>query len=98
MTLECQIEFNNTYDDDNNQSKTLIFDAIDWATHAAALSQFCFCEDDFSTSCHCLYCAEALLSYVNENRTKYDEVYWEKHDLQCASIKRCLGQIRSRFA
>jgi hypothetical protein len=92
LTLQRQIEFNNTYDDDNNQSQTLIFDAIDWATHAAALSQFYICEDDFSTSRHCLYCAEALLSYVNENRMKYDEVYLEKLDLQCASIKRCWGK------
>ena len=96
LTLQRQIEFNNTSDDyiDNiqPQTATIGFDAIDWATHSAALSQFYVCQDDFSTSRHCLYCAEALLSYVHDNRLNYDKEYLDKFELQCNSIKRCWGK------
>ena len=96
LTLQRQIEFNNTSDDfvDNIQPQAALisFDAIDWATHSAALSQFYVCQNDFPTSRHCLYCAEALLSYVHENRTKYSQEYLDKLELQCNSIKRCWGK------
>lgn len=38
------------------------FNPLDWATHAAALSQFYVCEHDFATARHCLCCADSILN------------------------------------
>ena len=44
----------------------VVFDPLDWATHAAAISQYYICEDDFSTARHCLCCAEAILEGLHQ--------------------------------
>lgn len=94
LTLQRQLDFNNTNDDfvDNMLQTTKIeFDLVEWATHAAAISQYYVYECEFSTARHCLYCSEAILEYLNENRLNLgkDEQYLNKLNEQTASIKRC---------
>ncbi|CAF0829156.1 unnamed protein product [Brachionus calyciflorus] len=67
----------------------VLFNPLDWATHAAALSQYYVCEGDFATARHCLCCAEAILDKLNSSEEKRNE---ERLKEQTASIRRCWGK------
>ncbi|RNA43340.1 KIF1-binding [Brachionus plicatilis] len=64
----------------------VLFNPLDWATHAAALSQYYVCECDFATARHCLCCAEAILDKLNSSEGAENK---EKLKEQTASIRRC---------
>lgn len=64
----------------------VLFNPLDWATHAAALSQYYVCESDFATSRHCLCSAEAIVEKLNSSEVKDNH---EKLKEQTASIRRC---------
>jgi len=52
------------------------FNPLDWATHAAALSQFYVCKNDFATARHCLCSADSILNMLNaEQSTKSGNIY-----------------------
>lgn len=68
----------------------VVFNPLDWATHAAALSQYYVCEGDFATARHCLCCAEAILNRLNLNAQTSHES--DRLNEQTASIKRCWGK------
>jgi KIF-binding protein len=69
------------------------FNELDWATHAAALSQYYVCENDFATARHCLCCAEAVLAKLHEDALKLKRSNassdQEKLNEQTNSIRRC---------
>ena len=67
----------------------VLFNSLDWATHAAALSQYYLSEADFATSRHCLCCAEAILNVLLEKEAERNERLLE----QTASIRRCWGKF-----
>lgn len=48
----------------------VVFEPLEWATHAAAISQYYQSEGDFATARHCLCCAEAVLNRLNADETK----------------------------
>lgn len=56
------------------------FDALDWATNCAALSQYYMTNHDYATSRHCLMCADQMLDNVKSH---------EKFLEQQASFYRC---------
>ena len=69
----------------------VLFNSLEWATHAAAISQYYVIEDDFATARHCLCSAEAVLEVLN-NETGTDSYRREKILEQTASIRRCWGK------
>lgn len=71
---------------DEQPQERVLFNPLDWATHAAALSQYYVCEYDFATARHCLCCAEAILNKLNSSDIKENQ---EKLREQIASIRRC---------
>ena len=96
LTLQRQIDYKNTNDDfvDNlNDVNKISFDPIDWATHAAALSQYYVSCGDYSTARHCLCCAEAIIDKLNQLKSAdSNEEYLNKLNEQTASIRRCWGK------
>ena len=73
VTLERQLVLFN--------QKSSNFDALDWATSCATLSQYYMSNHDYGTARHCLLCADAMLVNVDNNHEQYLE--------RSASFKRC---------
>jgi hypothetical protein len=74
LTLERQLSIFNR--DKTNK----YFDALDWATNAATLSQYYMTNHDYATSRHCLMCADKMIENVQSD---------DKLDERKASFKRC---------
>jgi len=100
LTLQRQIDQNKMIlnnDEDTNTNKNdltilnqqlqekVSFQPLDWATHAAALSQYYVCQNDFATARHCLASADSILNKLNSTTTTDDE----KLNEQTHSIRRC---------
>ena len=68
------------------------FNPLDWATHAAALSQYYVCEGDFATARHCICCADSILEKLNAAKSSGGEEADEKLNEQTQSIRRCWGK------
>lgn len=100
LTLQRQIDQNKMIlnnDEDTNTNKNdltilnqqlqekVSFQPLDWATHAAALSQYYVCQNDFATARHCLASADSILNKLNASTTSDDE----KLNEQTHSIRRC---------
>lgn len=95
QTLQRLLDNREKTDGENKQQQQqnagyqerVVFNPLDWATHAAALSQYYVCEGDFATARHCLCCAEAILNKLNAQTHDSDRL-----NEQTASIKRCWGK------
>lgn len=61
---EKELESNRESSDFQNEK--VIFDPLDWATHAGAISQYYICLEDFSTARHCLCCAESVMETLQQ--------------------------------
>ena len=92
MTLQRQInqhrENIESQDLDDQIQDNVVFNPLEWATHAAAISQYYVCENDFATARHCLCCSEAILDQLH----KSDFINAEKLAEQTQSIRRCWGK------
>lgn len=74
LTLERQLKL--------FERKSNKFDALDWATNCATLSQyFITSEHDYRTARYCLLCADFMLTFVDSSNEKLQE--------RAASFKRC---------
>lgn len=80
-------ETQSTQNDVPQPQERVVFNPLDWATHAAAISQYYQCEGDFPTARHCLCCAQAILDKLNEDKSGSETL-----KEQTASIKRCWGK------
>jgi hypothetical protein len=67
------------------------FNELEWATHAAAISQYYVCENDFATARHCLCCAESILERIKDELS-VSNTNLERFNEQKASIQRCWGK------
>jgi hypothetical protein len=74
---------------DPTDESTVSFDAVDWATHCAALSQYYLAENEFATARHCLACSDFLLTKMEKDRANLDEALVFRLDEQFAHINRC---------
>jgi KIF-binding protein len=63
---EKEIESNRESSDYQNEK--VIFNPLDWATHAGAISQYYICLEDFATARHCLCCSESVMETLNRGR------------------------------
>jgi hypothetical protein len=76
-----------------DQQERVLFDPLDWATHAGAISQYYVCESDFATARHCLCCAEAILRKLHEDfKSSKISINEERLNEQTQSIRRCWGK------
>jgi KIF-binding protein len=62
------------------------FDALDWATNCATLSQYYMTNHDYATARHCMLCADHMLSHVDRFNNENDK---EKFNERAASFQRC---------
>lgn len=83
-TVEKQAEVKTSIE---QLDERVLFNELEWATHAAALSQYYLTESDFATCRYCLCCADAILVKLNSVEEKT-----EKLKEQTASIRRCWGK------
>lgn len=89
-TLQRQLNYKNNTDLEDNTDKPLRgFNKLEWATHAAALSQYYVSENDFPTARHCLLCVDSIINYVLKEKDSLKEDEKNKFDEQIASNKRC---------
>ena len=72
-------------------SEDVVFNPLEWATHAAALSQFYVCENDFATARHCLCCADAIINKLRQQHQQHTSstISEEKLNEQIHSNRRC---------
>jgi hypothetical protein len=100
LTLQRQIDaYNEIIEKSNNQTEDLddqleekvSFNPLEWATHAAAISQYYVTENDFATARHCLCCSEAILTKLNKDAESKGIVPENLHE-QTNSIRRCWGK------
>ena len=66
--------------------KSAHFDALDWATNCATLSQYYMSNHDYATARHCMMCADLMLDHVHLSPS---EPVDEKLAERTASFKRC---------
>jgi hypothetical protein len=100
LTLQRQIDaYNEIIEKSNNKLEELddqleekvSFNPLEWATHAAAISQYYVTENDFATARHCLCCSEAILIKLNQDAVS-NGVVPENLLEQTNSIRRCWGK------
>ena len=102
LTLQRQIDaYNEKIENISNQTETkelddqleekVSFNPLEWATHAAAISQYYVTENDFATARHCLCCSEAILIKLNQDADSSGNSSDHLKE-QTNSIRRCWGK------